>query len=129
MRHGRLCLRLQSRPVKPSNAAKTQLAGQQDGTYYYGSGGNPAKLKAPGAIAYWSRRLAPIDSQEHLLPQEPRAEDPNNRFGGWHGDLTLFAMGDGGVRKIDHQVSTLVLQRLGCRNDGYSSLPLDTTKE
>jgi hypothetical protein len=82
-----------------SGAAKTQLSSQQDGTFYYGSGGNPAKLKAPGAIAYWSRRLAPVDSQESLLPQQPQSDDPNNRFGGWHGGMTLFAMGDGSVAR------------------------------
>jgi hypothetical protein len=113
----------------PSGAAKTQLAGQQDGTFYYGSGGNPANLTAPGAIAYWSRRLAPVSSKESLLPQQPRSEDPKNRFGGWHGGLTLFLMGDGSVRGIGHRVSTTVLQRLGCRNDGYKGpLPPDAAQ-
>lgn len=101
----------------PSGSAKTQHASQQDGTLFYGSGAEVADLKAPGAIAYWSRRLAPAAQGDKILPLRPRAEDPQNRFGGWHGGVTLFLMGDGSVGLINHQVSTSVLQRLGCRND------------
>jgi hypothetical protein len=39
-------------------------ASQQNGTFDYGSGGNLADLQASGPVAYWSRRLAPVDSQE-----------------------------------------------------------------
>jgi hypothetical protein len=76
--------------------------GEQDGSYYFGRGGTPADLVAPGAMAFWSRRLAPAQPGERLLADKPRVEDPSNRFGGWHPGVTMFLLG----------------QRLGCRNDG-----------
>jgi hypothetical protein len=47
-----------------ANFAWTERAAEQDGTFYYGKGGNLADLNAPGAIAYWSRRLAPAHAGE-----------------------------------------------------------------
>lgn len=94
------------------------LPTHQDGTFYYGRGGNPDDLQAPGAMAFWSRRLAP-DGSEPVLSVKPRLEDPNNRFGGWHAGVTLFLMGDGDVRAVSNNTATIVLQRLGCRNDGH----------
>jgi hypothetical protein len=98
--------------------AKTVLPSEQDGTFYHGRGGDPADLIAPGAMAHWSRRLAPLNPGERLLPLQQRDEDPNNRFGSWHPGITLFLLGDGSVRQVNNATSTLVLQRLGCRNDG-----------
>ena len=100
--------------------AKTVLPSEQDGTFYFGRGGNPADLMAPGEMAYWSRRLAPLNPGERLLPLQGRDEDPNNRFGSWHPGITLFLLGDGSVRQVNNATSTLVLQRLGCRNDRES---------
>jgi hypothetical protein len=94
------------------------LPSEQDGTFYYGRGGDPADLIAPGAMAYWSRRLAPARTGERLLPARPRLEDPNNRFGVWHEGVTLFLIGDGSVRFVSNETQAIVLQRLGCRNDG-----------
>ena len=85
---------------------------------------NLADLRAPGAIAYWSRRLAPVPGMEPLLPKKPRTEDPANRFGGWHPGVTLFLMGDGSVRAMNNDTNPYVLQCLGSRNDG-SRLNLD----
>jgi hypothetical protein len=99
------------------DVAKIVLPSEQDGTFYHGRGGNPADLIAPGAMAYWSRRLAPLNPGERLLPLKERDEDPNNRFGSWHPGITLFLLGDGSVRQVNNATSTLVLQRLGCRND------------
>lgn len=95
------------------------LPGQQDGSFYFGRGGNPADLVAPGAMAFWSRRLAPDRAGERLIEEKPRLEDPNNRFGGWHPGVTLFLMGDGSAKAVSNDTATLVLQRLGCRNDGH----------
>jgi hypothetical protein len=100
-----------------TNFANTVKAGQQDGTFYYGRGGNPADLIEPGEMAYWSRRLVPAHAADRLLPVKPRLEDPRNRFGGWHAGVTLFVLGDGSVRAVNNATSTLALQRLGCRND------------
>jgi hypothetical protein len=101
-----------------TDLAQAVLPSHQDGTFYYGRGGNPADLKAPGAMAFWSRRLAPAETGERLLPAKPRLEDPNNRFGGWHPGVTLFLLGDGSVKAVNNDTATIVLQRLGCRNDG-----------
>jgi type II secretory pathway pseudopilin PulG len=103
-----------------ANFADTVKPGEQDGTFYYGSGGNPADLKQPGEMAYWSRRLAPAHAADRLLPLKPRLEDPQNRFGGWHRGVTLFVLGDASVRAVNNATSTVALQRLGCRNDGQS---------
>jgi hypothetical protein len=69
-------------------------------------------------MAFWSRRLAPAISTERVLPLKPRLEDPRNRFGSWHPGVTMFALGDGSTRAINNAASLVVLQRLGCRNDG-----------
>jgi hypothetical protein len=95
------------------------LTGFQDGALYYGYGGNPANLAAPGDMASWSRRLAPTQPGERLLAL-PRQEDPNNRFGGWHTGVTLFLMGDGSVNAINAYAGTAILQRLGGRYDRES---------
>jgi hypothetical protein len=100
-----------------TDVAKTVLPSEQDGPIYYGRGGNPADLKAPGPMAYWSRRLAPLHAGERLLPLDGRNEDPDNRFGSWHPGITLFLLGDGSVRQVNNATTTVVLQRLGCRND------------
>ncbi|MEX0585762.1 MAG: DUF1559 domain-containing protein, partial [Pirellulales bacterium] len=100
-----------------TNFANTVKAGQQDGTFYYGSGGNPADLIEPGEMAYWSRRLAPALATDRLLPIKPSREDPRNRFGGWHPGVTLFVLGDGSVRAVNNAASSVALQRFGCRND------------
>jgi hypothetical protein len=104
-----------------TNPATTIQADQQDGTYYYGglsALNNLGDLRAPGAISFWSRRLAADTSGQPLLPAKPRSEDPANRFGGWHKDVTLFVMGDGSVRALSNDTSNAVLERLGRRNDG-----------
>ena len=95
------------------------LPSEQDGTFFHGRGGNPGDLAAPGSMAYWSRRLAPAGPDERLLPAQPRREDPNNRFGGWHEGVTLFLLGDGSLRAVNNDTSTLILQRLGCAFDGH----------
>ena len=51
----------------------------------------------------------------------PMLEDPRNRFGGWHPDVTLFLFGDGSVKAISNDYSPNVLQRLGSRNDGNTA--------
>ncbi len=94
------------------------LPSEQDGPYYHGRGGDPADLQMPGPMAYWSRRLAPLRSTERLFPFDQRNEDPQNRFGSWHPGVTLFLLGDGSVREVNNATSSVVLQRLGCRNDG-----------
>lgn len=94
------------------------LPSHQDGTFYYGRGGKPANLAQPGEMAFWSRRLAPAHAGERLLPAKARLENPDNRFGGWHEGVTLFLMGDGQVKALSNDTSSLVLQRLGSRNDG-----------
>jgi hypothetical protein len=101
-----------------ADLTKAALPSEQDGTFYFGRGGNPGDLKAPGTMAYWSRRLAPAEPGERLLPAKPRLEDPDNRFGGWHPGVTLFLLGDGSVKAVSNDTATIVLQRLGCRNDG-----------
>lgn len=75
----------------------TDGASEQDGTFYYG---NLSDLHAPGAIAYWSRRLAPAYSGERLIADRPMLENPQNRFGGWHPDVTMFLLGDGSARAL-----------------------------
>ncbi len=100
-----------------TDLARNALPSEQDGPYYYGRGGNPADLAAPGAMAWWSRRLAPQNPAERLIALSPREEDPNNRFGSWHPGITLFLLGDGSVRQVHNATSTVILQRLGCRND------------
>jgi prepilin-type N-terminal cleavage/methylation domain-containing protein len=103
-----------------TDPAKSIQPDQQDGTYYYGGLGvenDLADLRAPGAIAYWSRRLAPAGT-ERTLPRNPREDDPANRFGGWHPGVTLFVAADGSIKTIGHGGSNRVLQTLGCRNDG-----------
>ncbi len=105
------------------NFAWTTRASEQDGTFYYGKGGNLSDLNAPGAIAYWSRRLAPVHGRERLLAAKPM-ENPSNRFGGWHhGNVTLFLMGDASIRPVSNDTETVVLQRLGCRNDRSTEKP------
>jgi hypothetical protein len=55
------------------------------------------------------------------LPGNPREEDPANRFGGWHPDVTLFVAADGSIKTIAHGGSDRVLQKLGCRSDRCSA--------
>jgi hypothetical protein len=110
---------------------QTVLADQQDGPIYFGGLGVPndlADLRTPGAIAYWSRRLAP-ERGLPLLPGKPRSDDPTNRFGGWHPGITLFLLGDGSARGMSNQTAGTVLQQLGCRNDraGGSAGPAPAT--
>src|SRR3954470_22048026 len=76
------------------------IPGEQDGPIFYGRGGNPANLVAPGPMAFWSRRLAPRPG-ERLIPLDPWNESPDNRFGSWHPGVTLFLLGDGSVRPIN----------------------------
>jgi hypothetical protein len=103
------------------NFALTTLAGEQDGTYYHGSGAHtPASLAAPGVIAYWSRRLAPSPDGWPLISPNPDRDDPANRFGSSHPSFSYFVMGDGSVRSVNHDTSSAVLQRLGSRNDRHS---------
>jgi prepilin-type N-terminal cleavage/methylation domain-containing protein len=91
--------------------------GEQDGALYFGRGGKPEELAAPGAMAFWSRRLAPAEEGERLLAAP--SEDPRNRFGGWHPGATQFLICDGSVNAVSHDTATIVLSRLGCRNDGH----------
>lgn len=103
--------------------SKVVLAEEQDGPLYYGRGGNPGDQAAPGAIAFWSRRLAPVPGQR-LIALKPREEPPNNRFGSWHPGVTLFLLGDGSIRSVSNATSPVALQRLGSRNDSQTfSLP------
>ncbi len=102
------------------------LPSEQDGALYFGRGGTPADLFAPGDMAFWSRRLAPL-AGGRLLPANPQRDDPENRFGSWHPGVTQFLMCDGSVKALSNDTATLVLQRLGCRNDGHKlELPLWT---
>ena len=77
-----------------------------------------ANLRAPGAIAYWSRRLAPDPQTPSMLARNGQRDDPANRFGGWHPGVTLFLKGDGGAGAVNNAVSSRVMQRFGCRNEG-----------
>lgn len=108
-------------------------ATHQDGTYYYGSGGavqGKSPLTDPGPMAYWSRRLAAVDANTPILPREPRTEDPNNRFGGWHGKVTLVSLGDGSVRVVPNSTSNTPLELFGARNDRQAfDLPRPTAAE
>jgi hypothetical protein len=61
--------------------------------------------------------LAPLPG-ERLLSLDPKNDWPSNRFGSWHPAVTLFLLGDGSVKAVSNDTDTLVLQRLGCRNDG-----------
>jgi hypothetical protein len=90
---------------------------QQDGTIYYGVGPTKDSYTAPGPMAYWSRRLAPEKEGDAILPSNPRTDDPNNRFGGWHPGVTLFILGDGSYRPVRLDESNTALQCLGTRND------------
>jgi hypothetical protein len=89
----------------------------QDGTVYFGKGATVDSYSAPGPMAYWSRRMAPENAEDKVLPATPAEESPKNRFGGWHPGITLFVLGDGAVRPVRHTNSNLVLQRFGTRND------------
>jgi len=103
----------------PTDSARTIEASEQDGTYYYGGLGTPHRpgdLLAPGAIAYWSRRLAP-DPRSGPVLARGRREDPRNRFGSSHPGILLALLGDGSMRAIHIAASDHVLQRDGCRND------------
>jgi hypothetical protein len=62
--------------------------------------------------------LAPARPGDRLIEDKPRLADPNNRFGGWHPGVTMFLMGDGSAKAVNNDTATVVLQRLGCRNDG-----------
>lgn len=91
--------------------------GEQDGTAYFGVGPTKDSYTVPGPMAYWSRRLALEKEGIRILPEDPQSENPDNRFGGWHPDVTLFLLGDGSVRWVRHDESPTSLQRLGTRND------------
>ena len=107
----------------PTNLLRTADASEQDGTFYFGGLSvwhRPANLQAPGAIAYWSRRLAPDASGEPLFTRRPRRDDPKNRFGSSHPGIVLVTLGDGSLRAVNVAASNRVLQRLACRNDGMS---------
>jgi hypothetical protein len=102
-----------------TNFALTIGPDQQDGTYYYGGLGTPnnlADLRAPGAIAYWSRRMAPEPKSAVVLVRSRKGE-PANRFGSVHLGIVLFQLGDGSARSVSVAASNTVLQRFGCRND------------
>jgi hypothetical protein len=51
-------------------------------------------------MAFWSRRLAQEKEGVAILPAKSRTENPDNRFGGWHPEVTLFLMGDGSVKPV-----------------------------
>ena len=103
------------------NFARTIEPDQQDGTFYFGGLGvtnNLANLRAPGAIAYWSRRLAPEPKSVVVLARNAKRDDPANRFGSWHPGITLFLKGDGSVSSVSLSASNRVLVRFGGRNEG-----------
>jgi hypothetical protein len=90
---------------------------EQDGTIYFGVGKTVDSYTAPGPMAFWSRRLAQEKEGVAILPAESRTENPDNRFGGWHPEVTLFLMGDGSVKPVRFDEANTPLQRLGTRND------------
>ncbi len=95
----------------------------QDGTYYFATALSFTATRAnPGPTAFFSRRLSvdPQNPAEPIISRQPSLDDPRNRFGSWHPGITLFLLGDGGVRQVSNSTSSITLMRMGSRNDGLA---------
>jgi hypothetical protein len=104
----------------------------QDGHYYFGASASAtSNASAPGGMAYFTRRLAPYNTNgsDRIIALKPTGDtsgsgingnDPNFRFGAWHPGVSLFLLGDGSVRQVSNSTSNIALQRMGTRNDRFT---------